>query len=161
NVGDDGALSAASGPGGGGTGFRQVALARLKNHADLMDACGNVSCSGCRASSGCGEATHRSRKSEMGGIRPAGDRGWALVAADADARSGDKLADDETVGGGGLNRGRGRSRGAATRGGKAGSTGDVGELCCGWDRNDGKRAVVAGHADARDGHGLSCGETVR
>ena len=50
------ALAAAGGPGSGGAGLGEVALARLENHANLVHACGDAARGCCGAATGSGEA---------------------------------------------------------------------------------------------------------
>src|SRR5262249_51709754 len=112
DVGDDGALAAAGCPARSRTRFREIALSRLKNHANLMHTRRDVARGCCSATAGSGKAAGCSSKNEMRRIGHAGDSERAVVAGDADARSGDKLADDEAVSGGGLNCRRRGSRSA-------------------------------------------------
>src|SRR2546423_9563733 len=63
--------------------------------------------------------------------------------------------------GAGLNRGGRGSRGAASGCGEARSSGDISELRAAGNRDDGKRAVVRGDADAGEGHGITGAQAVR
>src|SRR5260370_2831755 len=161
NVGNYGAFAAARGPTAGRAGLGEIALARFENHADLMHTGGDAACGGRRASAGSGEAARRCGESEMRRVRHAGDGKCAVVSGDANARGGDELAEDEAVGYGGLNRPRGGRSGASARCPASGWAGGGGGLAAGRYRDHRKRAVVTTDPDARDGHGLSRGKTVR
>src|SRR5258708_7548182 len=97
----------------------------------------------------------------MRGIGHAGDWKCTVVTGHADAGSCNELADDESMRGGGLYCGGCGGRGAATRSGQTRSAGDVSKLCGGRRGDDGKRAVVASHADSRNSHRLPGGKPVR
>ena len=68
---------------------------------------------------------------------------------------------DESVCSGGLNRRSGRGGGATTGSSETRSARDVSKLRGARDGDDGKRAVIAGDADSRDGYELCGGKTVR
>ena len=94
-------------------------------------------------------------------IRNGSNRKRAVVSRDTDAARGYELADDKTVRRGGLNRSGCGSRCASSRSCESGCASDIGELRGGRCGDHGERAVVAGDADSRDGHGLARGEAVR
>src|SRR6266446_4822303 len=135
-------ISAAGGPTGRGARLGEIALARFENYADLMDAGGDAACGRRGASAGCGESARRCGEGEMYGVRHAGDGECAVVAGYANARGGDELADDESVGRGGLNRRVGRRGGASAGCRESGRASDVGELRAARYRDHRKRAVV-------------------
>ncbi len=161
NVGDHGALAAAGGPARCRAGPGEIALAGLKNDTDLMHARRNASGRRGRAPARSGEAARCSGEGEVRGIRNGSNRKGAVVSRDTDAAGGHELTDDKTVRRDGLNRRGCGGRGASSRSGKSRSARNVGELRGGRCGDYGERAVVAGDADSRDGHGLARGKAVR
>src|SRR5579862_4506400 len=92
NVGEDDALAAGGGPGSGGTGLGEIALARLEEYANLMDAGGDAARGGSGATAGSGESTNSGGEGEMCGIGDRRDGEGTVVGAEADAGGGDELA---------------------------------------------------------------------
>src|SRR5689334_2425266 len=161
NISDHGALAAAGGPVCSRAWFGEIALARLKNDADLVHSCGDAACGRCGATTRCSESTGCGSEGEMCGVWNGGDRESSVVARDADAGSSDKLAHNEAVRRGSLNRSGGGCGCAASGGGKSGSAGDVSDLRGRRYGNNRKCTVVATNADSCDGDGLSGGDAVR
>ena len=150
DIGDHGALAAAGGPAGGWAGLGQIALARFENDTYLVHAGRDVSGGGRGAGAGCRQGARRRSEREVRGVGHAGDLECAVVTGDADSRGGDELANGQSVRGGRLNGGGCRSGGSTAGGCESRCACDVGELRAAQNRDDWKRAVVAGDADARD-----------
>ncbi len=144
NVGDHRALAAAGGPTGGGTGLGEIALAGVKNYADLMHARANAARGRCGSSAGGCESAGQRDEGEMRSVWDGGDGKRAVVAGDGDSGGGDELSDDQSVRGAGLNCGRGGGGGACAAGGQSGGPGDIRKLRAAGRGDDWESAVVSG-----------------
>src|SRR5260370_13671485 len=81
NAGDYGSFATRGAPPGYRTGFREVALPRLENHAELMHAGRNASRRGGRAAAGSSESARRCGEGEVRGIVHGSDGKMAVVTA--------------------------------------------------------------------------------